>query len=164
MKGCEVINMKILNYMELKIPSKSQNESFARVAVAAFVAQLDPTLDEVTEIKTAVSEAVTNSIIHAYEDKIGEIIIKGKIYENFVVEIEVIDFGKGIEDVELARQPLFTTKPDEERSGMGFTVMETFMDKIEVTSQVGKGTSVRMFKTIKKRKSEGVEIEQDFPR
>jgi len=90
------------------------------VAVAAFVAQLDPTLDEITEIKTAVSEAVTNSIIHAYEDKIGEIIIKGKIYENYVVEIEVIDFGKGIEDVELARQPLFTTKPDQERrSGYG---------------------------------------------
>ncbi|ADQ41186.1 anti-sigma regulatory factor, serine/threonine protein kinase [Caldicellulosiruptor acetigenus I77R1B] len=155
--------MKVLNYMELKIPSKAQNEAFARVAVAAFVAQLDPTLDEVTEIKTAVSEAVTNSIIHAYEDKIGEIIIKGKIYENYVVEIEVIDFGKGIEDVELARQPLFTTKPDQERSGMGFTVMETFMDKLEVTSEVGKGTCVRMFKAIKKRKSEGVEIEQGFP-
>nr|WP_307729592.1 anti-sigma F factor [Caldicellulosiruptor diazotrophicus] len=143
--------------MELKIPSKAQNEAFARVAVAAFVAQLDPTMDEITEIKTAVSEAVTNSIIHAYEDKIGEIIIKGKIYENYIVEIEVIDFGKGIEDVELARQPLFTTKPDQERSGMGFTVMETFMDKLEVLSEVGKGTCVKMLKAIKKRKSEGAE-------
>ncbi|BCS80896.1 anti-sigma F factor [Caldicellulosiruptor diazotrophicus] len=149
--------MKVLNYMELKIPSKAQNEAFARVAVAAFVAQLDPTMDEITEIKTAVSEAVTNSIIHAYEDKIGEIIIKGKIYENYIVEIEVIDFGKGIEDVELARQPLFTTKPDQERSGMGFTVMETFMDKLEVLSEVGKGTCVKMLKAIKKRKSEGAE-------
>jgi len=151
--------MRVLNYMELKIPSKSQNEAFARVAVAAFVSQLDPTLDEVTEIKTAVSEAVTNSIIHAYEDKIGEIIIKGKIYDNWIVEIEIIDYGKGIEDVELARQPLFTTKPDDERSGMGFTVMETFMDLVEVTSEINKGTIVKMLKKIKNKRSEGIEIE-----
>ncbi|MEZ0537212.1 anti-sigma F factor [Caldicellulosiruptoraceae bacterium PP1] len=151
--------MKVLNSFELKIPSKSQNEAFARVVVAAFVSQLDPMLDELTEIKTAVSEAVTNAIIHAYEDKIGEIIIRGKIYENWVVEIEIIDFGKGIEDVELAMQPLFTTKPNDERSGMGFTVMETFMDKLDVTSEVQKGTIVKMLKKIKNKKGEGVEIE-----
>ena len=120
--------MNVKNYMEIRIPSKSQNESFARVATAAFASQLDPTIEELADIKTAVSEAVTNSIIHGYEDCEGIITIKCQMDE-FGVEIEVKDEGKGIED-EQARQPLYTSKPELERSGMGFTVMQTFMDEV----------------------------------
>lgn len=136
------------NEMKLEIPSKSQNESFARVVVAAFASQLDPTIEELSDVKTAVSEAVTNAIIHGYENKPGIVIIKCKIEDNKLF-IEIIDHGKGIEDVELARQPLYTSRPELERSGMGFTVMETFMDKLEVESSPGKGTRVVMIKEFK---------------
>ncbi|ERM91881.1 ATPase [Caldanaerobacter subterraneus subsp. yonseiensis KB-1] len=139
--------MECNNMMELKFLSKSQNESFARTVVAAFAAQLDPTIEEIADIKTAVSEAVTNCIIHAYENKIGIITIRAFILDNKIT-IEVIDEGKGIEDVEKAMQPLFTTRLEEERAGMGFTVMQTFMDELEVESTPGKGTLVRMTKYI----------------
>jgi len=140
-----------LNEMQLDFVSKSENESFARVVVAAFASQLDPTLDELADIKTAVSEAVTNSIIHGYEDTTGIIRISSKLYEDRVV-ITVQDWGKGIENVELARQPLWTSKPELERSGMGFTIMENFMDDLKVESTPGKGTVVTMVKNIKKEK------------
>jgi stage II sporulation protein AB (anti-sigma F factor) len=140
--------MKIDNEMKLEFLSKSQNESFARSVVAAFVAQLDPTIEELSEVKTAVSEAVTNAIIHGYSCGTGNVIICSRII-GYTVEIEVKDSGQGIEDIELARQPLFTSKPELERSGMGFTVMETFMDKVEIESYPGKGTIVRMTKTLK---------------
>lgn len=140
--------MKIDNEMKLEFLSKSQNESFARSVVAAFVAQLDPTIEELAEVKTAVSEAVTNAIIHGYPDKIGIVVIVSRIIGN-TVEIEVRDTGVGIPDIELARQPLYTSKPELERSGMGFTVMETFMDKVEIESVPGEGTTIRMTKKIK---------------
>lgn len=140
--------MKTDNEMKLEFPSRSQNESFARAVVAAFVAQLDPTIEELSEVKTAVSEAVTNAIIHGYSNGIGNVVIVSRISGN-TVEIEVSDSGQGISDIELARQPLFTSKPELERSGMGFTVMETFMDKVEVESYPGKGTTVKMTKTLK---------------
>lgn len=140
--------MKADNEMKLEFVSKSQNESFARSVVAAFVAQLDPTIEELAEVKTAVSEAVTNAIIHGYECGTGTIVIEARIIDK-TVEIEVKDFGKGIEDVELARQPLYTSKPELERSGMGFTVMETFMDSIEIKTQPGAGTTIIMTKTMK---------------
>ncbi|HOB20705.1 MAG TPA: anti-sigma F factor [Candidatus Atribacteria bacterium] len=145
--------MELRNEMRLEFLSKSQNESFARAAVAAFAAQLDPTLEEIADIKTAVSEAVTNAIIHGYESPDKYVQVITKIYDGTVV-IEVIDHGKGIEDVELARQPLYTTKPELERSGMGFTVMETFMDEVEVTSAPGQGTRVRMVKHIRSNSGE----------
>ena len=140
--------MKIDNEMKLEFLSKSQNESFARSVVAAFVAQLDPTIEELAEVKTAVSEAVTNAIIHGYACGTGNVVIVSRIIGN-VVEIEVRDFGTGIPDIELARQPLYTSKPELERSGMGFTVMETFMDKVEIESLPGEGTIIRMTKTMK---------------
>lgn len=134
------------NKVCIEFVSRSENEGFARVAVAAFVSQLDPTIDELADIKTAVSEAVTNSIIHGYENKKEEIIrIEASIIDN-EVSIVVIDHGKGIEDVNKAREPLYTSRPDLERSGMGFTVMETFMDSLKVESETGKGTRVIMKK------------------
>lgn len=140
--------MKVYNEMKLEFLSKSQNESFARSVVAAFAAQLDPTIEELAEIKTAVSEAVTNAIIHGYSCNTGNVVIVSRIIDN-TVEIEIKDFGEGIENIELARQPLYTTKPELERSGMGFTVMETFMDKVEIESFPGQGTTIHMTKTIK---------------
>lgn len=137
------------NSMKLEFLSKSTNEGFARVAVASFVSQLDPTVEELSEIKTAVSEAVTNSIVHGYEDKLGVITISVAI-KGDMVTIQIKDKGKGIEDVERAKEPLFTSKPDLERSGMGFTVMESFMDRLVVKSVVGKGTTVTMAKRIKR--------------
>ena len=137
------------NIMKVEFLSKSTNEGFARVAVAAFVSQLDPTIEELSEIKTAVSEAVTNSIVHAYDDELGMISISAQIKDD-VVTIQVKDKGKGIENIDKAKEPLFTTKPDLERSGMGFTIMENFMDKLVVKSEVGKGTTVTMSKRIKK--------------
>ena len=138
--------MKTRMYMEIE--SISENESFARVAVATFVSRLNPTLEEISDIKTAVSEAVTNSIIHGYENKKEGIIrIEASIVDN-EVSIVVIDYGKGIEDVSRAREPLYTSRPDLERSGMGFTVMETFMDTLKVESEMGKGTRVIMKKKI----------------
>lgn len=136
------------NMFRIEFLSKSENESFARVAVAAFVSQLDPTIEEITDIKTAVSEAVTNAIIHGYENKDGMVKIEAYLKDNSVT-IEVIDEGIGIDNVEEAMQPLYTSRPDLERSGMGFTVMETFMDSLVVNSEKGKGTKVTMKKTFK---------------
>lgn len=130
------------NKMSIEFVSKSQNEGFARVAVAAFVAQLDPTVDEINDVKTSVSEAVTNSIIHGYENKEDGIVrIEAEINKNEVT-IVIIDKGIGIDDINQAMEPLYTSRPDLERSGMGFTVMETFMDELHVESQKGIGTKV----------------------
>ncbi len=134
------------NCMKIEFLSKSQNEGFARVAVAAFVSQLDPTIEELSDIKTAVSEAVTNSIIHGYENRDNETIIIEVNFSDNEVEISIEDQGVGIGNLEEARQPLFTSRPDLERSGMGFTVMETFMDSLDVQSEVNKGTKVIMKK------------------
>lgn len=135
------------NKMELKFSAVSQNQAFARVTVAAFATQLNPTVAEITEIKTAVSEAVTNAIIHGYDsDDTREVSINAALNENELF-IEVIDFGKGINDIDQAREPLYTSKPDEERSGMGFTVMEEFMDCVIVESNK-EGTTIKMRKTI----------------
>lgn len=137
------------NYMKLEIPSKSQNEAFARVAVAAFAAQADPTLDEISDVKIAVSEAVTNAIIHGYENGPGTILISATL-DNGRLEVTVVDYGVGIADIELARQPLYTTKPELERSGMGFTIMENFMDEFSVESEADRGTTVTMAKVFRK--------------
>ena len=144
------------NEMKIEFLSKSKNEAFARIAVAAFIAQLDPTVEEVADIKTAVSEAVTNAIIHGYEEKIGIVKLICKIAQNEVF-IEISDSGKGIENIEEAKQPLFTTKSNLERSGMGFTIMESFMDSMEVQSIVGLGTKIIMTKTIEQRKEKDEE-------
>lgn len=146
--------MKPMNEMNVSFLSKSSNESFGRAAVASFVAQFDPTIDELCDIKTAVSEAVTNCIVHAYRDTIGMIYITVKLYENGRVSIKIRDRGCGIPDVEQAMQPLYTTG-GEERAGLGFAVMESFMDRLRVTSAVGKGTSVTMQKTIVRREKNG---------
>ena len=139
--------MRATNYITIEFPSRSANEGFARSAVAAFAVQLDPTLEELGDIKTAVSEAVTNAIVHAYPDTLGKIVVKAKILEGNVLEVTVRDWGRGIADVEQARQPLYTTG-GEERSGMGFTIMESFMDKLTVRSAEGKGTRVTMRRRI----------------
>jgi len=136
------------NEMKLEFISKSSNEAFARIAVAAFASQLDPTIEEVADIKTAVSEAVTNCIIHGYDNKQGIVKIVSKLKENEII-IEISDNGKGIENIDIAKEPLYTTKPNLERSGMGFTIMESFMDKVEIESIVGLGTKITMSKTIK---------------
>lgn len=138
----------IQNRMKLEFPSKSQNEAFARVTVAAFASQLDPTIEELTDIKTAVSEAVTNAIIHGYENSSGIVTIESTIEGN-KIEIIVRDHGNGINDINKAMEPLYTSKPDLERSGMGFTVMETFMDLVEVKSDKEEGTSIKMIKEFK---------------
>jgi stage II sporulation protein AB (anti-sigma F factor) len=140
--------MEVKNEMKLEFMSKSQNEAFARVTVAAFAAQNDPTLDEIADIKTAVSEAVTNAIIHAYDNNYGIVEIIARLYDTKII-VEVIDEGKGIDDIEKARQPLYTSKPELERSGMGFTIMETFMDEVEVESAPGMGTRVKLVKYFK---------------
>ncbi|CAM3966239.1 anti-sigma F factor [Paenibacillus alkaliterrae] len=141
------------NEMTLSFSARSENEAFARIAVAAFVSQLDPTLEELNDLKTAVSEAVTNAIIHGYESDIScKVSIEARI-EGDSVSITVSDNGRGIEDLELARQPLFTSKPELERSGMGFTIMENFMDRFEVSSMVGGGTRVAMLKRIESKKA-----------
>lgn len=136
------------NKMKIELMSKSKNESFARVAVAAFASQLDPTIEEIADIKTAVSEAVTNCIIHAYEQKEGNIYIYCGI-SGKEITIEIQDNGIGIENITMAKEPLYTSKPELERSGMGFTIMESFMDEVKVESIVGMGTKVTMKKTIK---------------
>lgn len=141
--------MKNTNEMEIVFDSCSANERFARVAVASFLTQLNPTVEEVADVKTAVSEAVTNSIIHGYDNEIHKISVRCRICDDkFYVTVR--DEGKGIEDVEQAMQPMYTTKPDADRSGMGFSFMEAFMDQMEVESELGKGTTVRMEKTIGK--------------
>jgi len=142
--------MKHENQMVLEFPSRSVNEGFARSAVACFAAQLDPNLDELGDIKTAVSEAVTNCIVHGYRNEIGLITIRCRILEDGVLDIVIKDKGCGIEDVNQARKPMYTTG-GEERSGMGFTIMESFMDSLSVTSKPGKGTTVHMRRRILKR-------------
>ncbi len=143
--------MKTKNYIKLEFPARSCNEAFARASVAAFAAQLDPTIDELGDIKTAVSEAVTNAIVHAYPENMGTVWIKLRIIEDDTLEICVKDKGKGIENVKKAMEPLFTTG-GEDRSGMGFTIMDTFMDKMKVSSRGGKGTTVTMQRRIRSRK------------
>jgi len=138
----------IENKMQLTFLSKSANEAFARSAVAAFVSQLDPTLEELADIKTAVSEAVTNAIVHGYEREIGKVTISCELYRDKKVIIVIRDEGKGIEDISLATQPFFTKSADSERSGLGFTVMQTFMDSLDVRSAPGQGTTVTLSKEI----------------
>ncbi len=133
--------------MRLEFPASSDNERFARTVAAAFILELDPTVDQLSEIKTAVSEAVTNSIIHGYDNEYGSVTMEGSIFDD-TVEFVISDDGAGISDIRRAREPLFTGKPEMERSGMGFTIMEAFMDSVEVESEVGKGTRVTMSKRI----------------
>ena len=140
-----------VNEMKLRLPSLSVNESMARATVAAFCAQLDPAATELADIKCAVSEAVTNAIVHGYRDTVGIIYITVRLYADRVVEIEIRDRGCGIEDIKRARQPLYTTDAENERSGMGFTVMESFCDKVRVVSGCGKGTTVTLYKRLEKR-------------
>ncbi len=143
--------MKASNEMKLTFISRSCNEAFARTAVAAFLASLDPTVDEMADIKTAVSEAVTNCIVHGYRDTLGMVYITMRLYENALVEIKIRDTGCGIEDVSQAMEPMFTTCTTGERAGLGFAVMESFMDKVRVRSKVGRGTTVTLRKTIRSR-------------
>ncbi len=143
--------MKEINKMEIKFKAKSENESFARASVAGFCLQLNPTIDEITDIKTAVSEAVTNSVVHAYPNGNGEIIITVTLYSSSL-KIEIRDFGVGIKDLEKARQPFYTTRPDDERSGMGFTVMESFMDSLDVENMGSGGVKVTLTKNIQENK------------
>lgn len=138
---------RLENYVTLEFLSRSANEGFARIAAAGFATQLDPTLDELGDIKTAVSEAVTNAIVHAYPEELGKVVVKLKLLENNVLEIVVRDWGRGIDNIEQARQPLYTTG-GAERSGMGFTIMESFMDTLRIRSVRGKGTTVTMRKRI----------------
>ena len=142
--------MKYLNYIKIEFPSKSANEGFARSAVACFAAQLDPTLEELGDIKTAVSEAVTNAIVHAYPDSIGIIHLRARILHDGRLEVMVRDRGRGIDDVKRAMEPMYTTG-GMERSGMGFTIMESFMDKLHVRSAQGKGTTITMLRRIEQR-------------
>ena len=147
------------NEMKLEFISKSCNEAFARISVAAFASQLDPTVEELADIKTAVSEAVTNAIIHGYEDREGIVKIVCKIDKD-IIFIEISDTGKGIENVEMAKRPLYTSKPNLERSGMGFTIMESFMDELNVESILGLGTKITMKKIIKKNEELDEDIEE----
>ncbi len=136
------------NSMKVEFPNQSDNERFARTVAAAFVLELDPTIDELSEIKTAISEAVTNAIIHGYDKSDGIVTMEGTIFDD-TVEFVISDSGVGIPDIRRAREPLFTGKPEMERSGMGFTIMETFMDSIDVESEVGKGTRITMSEKLK---------------
>ena len=146
--------MKPVNTATIEFLSRSANEGFARTAAACLAAQLDPTLDEINDIKTAVSEAVTNAIVHAYPDRLGRVKLKLRLFEDSLLEITVQDWGVGIADVAQARTPLFTTG-NEERSGMGFTIMESFMDTLRVRSTPGKGTTVTMRRRIARRLTAG---------
>jgi stage II sporulation protein AB (anti-sigma F factor) len=143
--------MKFDNYMILEFPSKSCNEAFARSAVSCFAAQLDPTVEELGDIRTAVSEAVTNAIVHGYPDELGIISLRCRILKDNVLDIVIKDRGAGIADVEQARRPMFTTG-GADRSGMGFTIMESFMSNLEISSQPGKGTTVHMRRKLQRRK------------
>ena len=139
------------NYIKLEFPAKSANEGFARSAVAAFATQLDPTLDEIGDIKTAVSEAVTNAIVHAYPETVGTVWLRARILDGDTLELTVKDKGRGIPDVKQAMEPLYSTGGDD-RSGMGFTIMESFMDRLRVRSAPGKGTTVTMQRRIRKKR------------
>ncbi len=143
--------MKFENYMILEFPSKSSNEAFARSAVSCFAAQLDPTMEELGDIRTAVSEAVTNAIVHGYPDELGVISLRCRILKDNVLDIVIKDRGAGIADIEQARRPMFTTG-GADRSGMGFTIMESFMTNLEITSAPGKGTTVHMRRKLQRRK------------
>ena len=142
--------MQINNKFSMNVMAKSANEGFARACISAFAAQLDPTLEEINDIKTAVSEAVTNCIVHAYKEKIGKIYISGELCENNIIRIKIRDAGCGIENVEKAMEPLYTTVGGE-RAGLGFAVMQSFMDTVRVRSALGKGTSIVMTKRISRR-------------
>lgn len=150
--------MKYQNFLKLSFPSKSVNEAFARTAIAAFCAQLDPTVEQINDIKTSVSEAVTNCIVHGYRDTFGIIYITATIKEN-VLTVKIADKGIGIEDVNKAMQPLFTTDPHGERAGIGFAVMQSFMDSVKVKSVFGKGTRVVMTKKIMPREQNVIAAE-----
>ena len=152
---------ELKNEMKLEFISKSANEAFARITVAAFASQLDPSIEELADIKTAVSEAVTNSIIHGYDKTQGIIKIIAKLKDDKII-IEISDRGKGIENIDAAKEPLYTTKPNLERSGMGFTIMESFMDKLEVESILGLGTKVTMTKIIKPKEKDEEEFEMSM--
>ena len=143
---------KPINEMKINFPSYSENERFARIAVSGFLSQLDPQLNELSDIKTAVSEGVTNAIVHGYRGTVGQILLQVRIYPEKRVYIKIQDKGCGIENIEQAMEPLFTTAPDEDRAGLGFAVMESFMDKITVRSAVGKGTTLILEKTVISRK------------
>ena len=143
--------MKAKNEFTMKLYSRSCNESFARVAAASFISQLDPTIEEINDIKTAVSEAVTNCIVHGYKDTFGYIYMSVQIYDNSIIKIRIRDKGCGIEDIEKAMEPMYTTAGDE-RAGLGFAVMQSFMDKVKVTSQVGKGTTVTFTKKLNEKR------------
>lgn len=142
--------MKLKNKFNMTLEARSANESFARACVSAFATQLDPTLEEISDIKTAISEAVTNCIVHAYKEKLGKIYITAEIYEENVIKIKIRDKGCGIENIEKAMEPLYTTIGGE-RAGLGFAVMQSFMDSVKVVSRIGKGTSVTMSKKISRR-------------
>lgn len=160
-KSIQVDNMELVNEMKLCFQARSENESFARVAVAGFLTYLNPTLEEIEDIKTAVSEAVTNAIIHGYEEKeTAMVYVSGMIYrdeEGYLLQVVVEDTGKGIDDIEKAMEPMFTTKPELERSGMGFAFMEAFMDDVQVESEVLKGTTVTLSKRLLKYEEEAYE-------
>lgn len=142
--------MKAKNEFSMKLYSRSCNESFARVAAAAFISQLDPTIEEINDIKTAVSEAVTNCIVHGYKDAFGYIYMSVQIFDDGIIKIRIRDKGCGIEDIKKAMEPMYTTAGDE-RAGLGFAVMQSFMDKVRVTSQVGKGTTVTFTKKLSEK-------------
>ncbi len=160
-ESIQVDNMELVNEMKLCFQARSENESFARVAVAGFLTYLNPTLEEIEDIKTAVSEAVTNAIIHGYEEKeTAMVYVSGMIYrdeEGYLLQVVVEDTGKGIADIEKAMEPMFTTKPELERSGMGFAFMEAFMDDVQVESEVLKGTTVTLSKRLLKYEEEAYE-------
>lgn len=147
--------MEISNEVQLKFPSRSANERFARVAVSSFFAQLDPTVDEITDIKTAVSEAVTNCIVHGYRNTLGTVYITLRILGGDTAYIRIRDRGCGIENIEQAMEPLFTTAPDDERAGLGFAVMQSFMDRVRVRSTPGSGTTVTLTKKLRSRERNG---------
>ena len=140
--------------MKVVFPSLSENERFARIAVSGFLSFADPQIDELADIKTAVSEAVTNCIVHGYPDTVGKIEMSVRVYEDSLVRIRISDKGCGIEDVQKAMQPLYTTRPDEDRAGLGFAVMQSFTDRIRVTSKPGRGTTVTLEKTVTSRRSD----------
>ena len=141
--------MRIKNEMRLDFPAAGKNESFAGLVISAFILPLNPTLEELSDVKTAVSEAVTNAIVHGYEGGEGTVRLHATLFEDDLLRVDVIDAGRGIENIEMARTPFFTTCADDERSGMGFTVMESFMDVVQVTSKVGRGTTVRLEKRLR---------------